>query len=155
MNPKQALERAAYDYLTADATDLDDAFSVYMGIDNPISVNDDGNTQEVTNKVLPCVTLAAEGSHEQVVLFSNVFRGLLTVTVEADSSAVTDQQFSDYCEEVFSKFNILELESSLSAPEDFMCQWASITSIGSTMKDGQNWQAQMEIDVAYSQSDHT
>lgn len=156
MNPKQKLEQAAKAFLVAQDLELIAATSIYKGINNPTDVEDDENTGERQQKANPSVTIDAEGGHEEVVPFGNVFRGPLTVTVEADASTTTDAEFDAICSEVFSKFNIIELDAELSsALANFAVQFAQITSISSSVNDGQNWQAQMTIDVAYGQSDYS
>jgi hypothetical protein len=155
MNPKQKLEQAGKAFLVAQDLELSAATSIYKSVSNPTDVEDDENTGERQQKSHPSVTIEAEGSHEEYIPFSNVFRGPMSVTVEADASTTTDEEFDAICSEVFGKFNIVELDSELSAAlEDFAVQFAHITSIGSAVNNGQNWQAQMTIDVAYGQSDY-
>lgn len=151
MNPKQKLEQCAEAFLNT--TPLS-GLSVYRATRNPISVNDPENTTEPAQQERPCVTLEAEGDHNEAVPFSNVFRGILSVTVEADGSDVTDSSFGALCAQVFDRFNINELTADLStALDDFTAQFANVISVGSAIRNGQNWQAQIRIDVAYCESE--
>jgi hypothetical protein len=161
MNPKQTLERAAYAFLTTVETPLTlvASTSIYKGASNPVSVEDDENTTEVTQKVHPSVTLDAEGTQEEVVFSTNLYQGVLAITVEADASTTTDAQFNAICQEVFGKFNIQEIETNMTtqaraAGMDFTMLGRSfrIAALGSAVNNGHNWQMTHRYNCVYAEA---
>ena len=155
MNPKQKLEQAVHTWLAATPITGIASTSIYKGVDNPLEVDSEENAGDRETKVHPSVTIEAEGQHEEFIPFSNVFLGALSVTVEADAFNTKDTDFDTLCTAVFDRFNIVELAAEISASlATFTVQFAQVTSIGSSVNNGTNWQAIMTIDMAYSESDH-
>jgi hypothetical protein len=161
MNPKQSLERAAYAFLTTVETPLTlvASTSIYKGIDNPVSVEDDENTTEQESKVHPSVSLDAEGNHDEVVPFTNLYQGVLAVTVEADKATTTDTQFHAICQEVFSKFNIQEIEANMTAAAraagmafTVLGRSFRIAALGSAVNNGHNWQMTHRYNCVYAEA---
>lgn len=151
MNPKQALEQAAYAFAAARTYDAIAATSIYRGLQNLESVDE---TAQESNRVHPSITLIADGNHTELVLNTRLFRGNLIVRVEADAQNVTDSEFNDICEDVFSKFNITTLASALSSAKDpFTCQAANVIDNGTAIRNGSNWQNELTIDCVYGQAD--
>lgn len=156
MNPDQALEIAAYNYLTNLETELEliASSSIYKGLDTPIEADSDENTTTPRNRVHPSVTVEAEGAHAETVLFTGTWEGVLAVTVEADSENTTDATFNTICSEVFSKFNIVELEANFSSrtANFFMYQMHS-PSLSDAVNNGTNWQKTLRLTCVYAQAD--
>jgi hypothetical protein len=163
MNPKQSLERAAYAFLTnpdiVTPLTLVASTSIYKGISNPTNVEDDENTTEVTQKAHPSVTLEAEGSHEEAVAFTNLYQGVLAVTVEAISETTTDTQFHAICQEVFAKFNIQEIEANMTAAAraagmafTVLGRSFRIAALGSAVNNGHNWQMTHRYNCVYAEA---
>lgn len=156
MNPKQTLEQAAYNYLTNLETPLTliASTSIYKGIDNPISVEDEENTQPARQAVHPSVTVESEGQHDEVVMDTRTFQGVLAVTVEAKSKRTTDTDFDAICSEVFSKFNIVELETNFSSrTTGFYMYQARIIGLSDAINNGQNWQKTLRLMSVYAEAD--
>lgn len=156
MNPKQTLETAAYNYLTGLETPLTlvESTSIYKGIENPISVDSDENTTEPAQKVHPSITLEAEGVHEEAVLFTGTMQGILAITVEADANTTTDSEFAAICDQVFGKFNIVELEANFTSRTDgFRMYQAHSPSFSDTINNGQNWQKTLRLTCVYAEAD--
>lgn len=156
MNPNQKLEIAAYNYLVGLETPITSiaSTSFYKGIENPISVNDEENTTDRRQKVHPSITVEAEGSHEEAVLFTGTYQGILAITVEADASDKTDAQFNTICDEVFGKFDIVELEANFSSRTDaFYMYQARVIGVSDAINNGQNWQKTLRLMCVYAEAD--
>lgn len=157
MNPQQALERAVHHWLTEELETpltLIPATSVYRGIDNPTAIDDEDTNTQPSTRVHPSITLAAEGNHEEAVFNTKVYRGNLLVTVEADPKNTTDSTFNAICEEAFSKFDIVQLATNISAANDgFRVLFARITQNGHSVIEGQNWRNFIRVDFVYAQAD--
>jgi hypothetical protein len=156
MNPKQTLETAAYNYLTGLETPLTliESTSIYKGTRNPISVEDEENTTEPSTQVHPSVTLEAEGEHSEAVQFTGNYQGVLAVTVTADGNVKTDAEFGLICDEVFSKFDIVELETNFSSrTSDFYMYQARVLGLSDSIGNGQNWQKTLRLMCVYAEAD--
>jgi hypothetical protein len=156
MNPHQTLEQSAYAFLTDLETPLTlvESTSIYKGKSSPIERDNDENTTEAADKVHPSVTLDAEGNHEEAVLFTNIYQGVLAVTVEAIVSDTTDTQFDAICQEVFSKFNIQEIETNMTAAiDDFRLIQFRLVGAGSVINNGSNWQMTHRYMCVYAEAD--
>lgn len=156
MNPKQTLEQAAYAFLTNLETPLTlvESTSIYKGARNPIELDNDENTSEPADKSHPSVTLEAEGSHDEAVPFTNIYQGILAVTVEAIVADTKDTDFDAICQEVFSKFNIQEIETNMtSALDDFRLIQFRLIGAGSAVNNGGNWQMAHRYMCVYAEAD--
>lgn len=156
MNPKQALERAAYNYLTNLETALTGiaSTSIYKGIENAQDVESEESAGEASQKVHPSVTLEAEGNHEEAVLFTGNWQGILAITVEASASGNTDTTFNTICDEVFSKFNFVELEVNFSSRTASFHMYQMHSPVFSdTINNGQNWQKTLRLTCVYALAD--
>lgn len=156
MNPHQTLEQAAYAFLTTlgTPTTLVESTSIYKGARNTIERDNDENTTEAPDKTHPSVTLEAEGSHEEAVPFTNIYQGILAVTVEAIVSDETDTNFDAICQEVFSKFNIQEIETNMTAAlADFRLIQFRLVGAGSAVNNGGNWQMTHRYMCVYAEAD--
>lgn len=154
MNPKQSLEIAVHAFLTAEGREIDGipAEQIYKGIDNPTVADDEG--PGVSTRVNPSVTIIADGNHEEIVIGTKNFRGPLIIQVEADGQNMTDADFNTLCEDVFSKLDIDNLRSYLSASaSNFYCYQANIIEHGDSVHNGVNWQNRIVIDTVYAQAD--
>lgn len=150
MNPHQLAERAAEAYLAAyPLTTVD---NVYKGIENAESTEDSDGNPSV--KELPCVVLEAEGQFNEVVPYTNTFRGVLSVNVEADGDDVTDEIFNTMCREVFSRFMVSNLAALLSSnTSGFHCYQARIASVGNAIRHEENWENSLKIDIVIAPAD--
>jgi hypothetical protein len=156
MNPKQTLERAAYNYLANLETPLTliASTSIYKGTENPISVESDENTTEPLQRVHPSVALEAEGAHDEAVLFTKTWQGILAITSEADANTTTDTEFDAICNEVFGKFDIVELEANFSSrTDDFYMYQATVAGMTNAVNNGQNWQKTLRLMCVYAEAD--
>ena len=156
MNPKQALELAAANYLAGVATPIASipSTNIYKGIENTIAINDEESNTQPQTKVLPCIRLVAEGTHSEAVFKTKIYRGILSVTVEADAHNKTAAQFNTMCDEVFKKFDIVELAVNMSArTANFYVLFARIIENGHAINNGDNWENRIAIDIVYAQAD--
>jgi hypothetical protein len=100
------------------------------------------------------VTLEAEGNHDEAVQDTRNYQGTLAVTVEADASKTTDADFHLICKQVFSKFNILELEENFSSrSSDFYMYQARNPIFTDAINNGQSWQKTLRLTCVYACED--
>jgi hypothetical protein len=129
MNPKQALERAVYAWLTGRGTLTNIAStSIYKGIDNGVAIDTEDTNTQPQDKAHPSITLEAEGLHEEAVFQTKVYRGNFMVTVESDAQNTTDETFNTICEEAFGVFDIQQLATNISAANDRISRCFSLGS---------------------------
>jgi hypothetical protein len=152
MNPKQTLERSAKAYLDAQSLSL--VTRVYKGTQNSAPV-DDNPDSEPTPKTVPFCIVEAGDCDEQV-LGAGVWRCTLFVRVEADAHNSSDTEMNSYCDEIFSKFFTTTSASGLtSALSSFHCYDLIPRGASGIIKDGQNWQNTLAVEVVFSESDLT
>lgn len=156
MNPNQTLESAAHYFLTNLETPLTlvASSSIYKGVDNPLEVDSDESSDDRETRVHPSVSMIAEGTHEEAVFNSRIFQGMLAVMVEANAFTTTDTSFAAICDQVFSKFNILELEANMSAgTADFRLIQAHVVGVSDSVNNGGNWQKTLRLACVYAEAD--
>lgn len=153
MNPEQTLEQAAQAFLNSERPDSIPDGQVYKGTENTVAIDTDETAGQPQVKTLPCVTLEAEGDHQQVGRATRCFRGNLLIHVEADAHNTTDADFDSMCAEVFDLFNISELADRLaSSLDNFDCLYANMTDSGRAIKNGSIWQNTFRVDCVYAQA---
>lgn len=150
MNPHQLAEQAAENYLAV--YPLEEIEHVYKGIENSESTEDtegDPATHET-----PCVILEAEGDFAAVVPFIGPYRGILSVNVIADGDSVTDAEFNTMCREAFSRFGVSNLAALLSEnTASFHCYSARILSIGCAIRQEENWENSLKVELVIAPAD--
>lgn len=148
MNPKQTVEQAFEAYLE----DQDDVgIPVYKGVENTTLVDESGQQQR---RERPCVTVSVEGDLTEAIPLTGDWQGIVTVSVEADSQNLTDEEFYDLCRTVFAHFNTSDLAVNLTdAREDFTSLFACVESISNRFTDGNNWINSIRVYVVFCESD--
>jgi len=154
MNPKQALETAAYNYIANLATPFALVTNVYKGIQNTIDLESNEGNEQANTREMPCVTVVAEGAHSEAVVNTLLFQGILAVSVEAIVAHTTDADFAAMCEEVFDAFGIEALNEAIGLhTSDFSALEARVVDNGHAIRNGANWENTIRIAMVYGQAD--
>lgn len=156
MNPQLTLELAAANFVSEYLADMPSITHVYKGHENAEAADDSTGieTDPLVAKALPCVILEAENDIAEAIPFTLNFRGTLSVRVQADAKNTTDSDFRAMVQEAFSIWSIEELATRLSTyTDDFNCLFANLRAPSSVVRNGENWECSLSIDVVFAEAD--
>lgn len=152
MNPKHVLETAAKNHLEAET--LESITTFYTGIENETDTTSDDATEAAT-KTRPCVVLEAEGDPQEVAPFTNNWRSVLSVNVEASADSTTRTALNTICAEVFSKFGMADAAERMThATDGFHCYQMRVLSPATEFQRQEKvWVCSMKLEVIFAPAD--